>query len=142
MRVANETMRVASETTRIAGSAEQRAARRPMALPGRLTWKDARGTIRFASVITRNVSETGVFIEWSESTAIPLYRLVQFQLERDTRGCDRLPPALRSAHVLCAVFRQAAFRKSTGTPEGYGLRFLVEPAVVAHTSLEPVAATA
>ena len=54
---------------------------------------------------TRDVSETGVFIEWSESTSIPLYRLVTFQLERDARNADGLPIALRVGKVLSAVYR-------------------------------------
>jgi hypothetical protein len=105
------------------------SARRSMILPGRVTWKDARGTTRFASVVTRDVSDTGIFIEWRESTSIPLYRLVTFQLERDARHIDGLPPALRAGKVLSAVYRAGEFRKATGTPEGYGLRLLVDPIV-------------
>ena len=75
-------------------SVNPRADRRPIVLPCRVTWKDTRGTTRFASVQTRDVSETGVFIEWKESTSIPMYRLVSFQLERDARNVDGLPPAL------------------------------------------------
>jgi hypothetical protein len=105
----------------------RRSERQPLVLPGRVTWKDARGTTRFASVVTRDVSETGVFIEWSESTSIPLYRLVTFQLERDARNAHGLPMALRVGKVLSAVYRAGQFQKSTGTPEGYGLRLLVEP---------------
>jgi hypothetical protein len=101
--------------------------RRSMVLPGRVTWKDARGTTRFASVVTRNVSDTGIFIAWRESTSIPLYRLVTFQLERDARNADGLPLALRAGKVLSAVYRAGEFQKSTGTPDGYGLRLLVDP---------------
>ena len=61
------------------------AERRPIWLPARLTWKDQRGTTRFASVVTRNVSELGVFVECQSAVSIPLYRLVQFQLEREAR---------------------------------------------------------
>ena len=130
---------IASKRTSIvARSAE----RRPLALPGRVTWKDARGTLRFASVTTRDVSDTGVFIEWSESTSIPIYRLVTFQLERDARNADGLPHALRTGKVLSAVYRAGDFQKSTGTPDGYGLRMLVEPTFVARTSTERVEATA
>jgi hypothetical protein len=118
------------------------AERRPLILPGRVTWKDARGATRFASVVTRDVSETGVFIEWSEPTSIPLFRLVTFQLERDARNADGLPHALRTGKVLSAVYRAGEFQKSTGTPEGYGLRLLVEPSVASRTSAEPVEATA
>jgi hypothetical protein len=118
-----------------------RAPRRTLALPGRVTWKDARGATRFASVVTRNLSETGVFIEWSEPTSIPLYRLVNFQLEAEARNLDGVPPALRAGRVLSAVYRSGAFQKSTGTPDGYGLRLLVEPSQLAR-SAEPVEATA
>ena len=115
--------------------------RRTLALPGRVTWKDSRGTTRFASVTTRNVSETGVFIDWTEPTSIPLYRLVTFQLERDARNVEGVPLALRAGKVLSAVYRLGAFQRSRGTPEGYGLRIMVEPA---HASLrsQPVEATA
>ena len=129
---------IASKRTNlVARSAE----RRPLVLSGRVTWKDARGTMRFASVVTRDVSDTGVFIEWSESTSIPLYRLVTLQLERDARNADGLPVALRTGKVLSAVYRAGEFQKSTGTPDGYGLRLLVEPSFV-RTSTEPVEATA
>ena len=119
-----------------------RAERHTMALAGRITWKDSRGATRFAAVTTRNVSETGVFIEWSEPTSIPLYRLVSFQLEKDARNIAGIPPALRSGKVLSAVFRLGTFQKATGTPEGYGLRLLVDPAVAAHAASQPVEATA
>jgi hypothetical protein len=104
-----------------------RSPRRPIVLPGRLTWKDSRGATRFASVMTRDVSETGVFIEWSEPTSIPLYRLVTFQLELDARNLEGIPPALRAGKVLSAVYRAGSFRRSTGSPDGYGLRLLVDP---------------
>ena len=119
-----------------------RSERRSLVLQGRVTWKDSRGTTRFASVTTRDVSETGVFIEWSESTSIPLYRLVTFQLERDARNADGLPMALRIGKVLSAVYRAGKFQKSTGTPEGYGLRLLVEPSLTLQTSADHVEATA
>jgi len=44
--------------------------------------------------------------------------------------------------VLSAVYRAGDFQKSTGTPDGYGLRMLVEPSFVARTSTERVEATA
>jgi hypothetical protein len=127
-------MQALSIATKKTNVTPRRAERQPIVLPGRVTWKDARGTTRFASVVTRDVSETGVFIEWSESTSIPLYRLVTFQLERDARNADGLPVALRVGKVLSAVYRAGQFQKSTGTPEGYGLRLLVEPSA-------PMAAT-
>jgi hypothetical protein len=124
-------------------AAKKRAERTPLAMPGRITWKDSRGTTRFASVMTRDISETGVFVEWRESTAIPMYRLVSFQIERDVRSIDGIPPALRSGKVLSAVYRVGAYQRSTGTPEGYGLRLLIEPEVHHHQTVpEPVKATA
>jgi len=135
-------MQALSIAPRARKPAATRAERRTLVLPGRVTWKDARGTTRFASVTTRNVSETGVFIEWRESTSIPLFRLVTFQLERDARNCDGVPPALRAGKVLSAVYRAAAFQRSTGTPEGYGLRLLVEPSYASRMSAERVEATA
>ena len=93
---------IARKTTR---TGCDRADRVTMALPGRLTWKDSRGMMRFASVVTRDISDTGVFIEWSEPTSIPLYRLVRFQLERDARQIDGIPSQLRNGKVLSAVYR-------------------------------------
>ena len=60
-----------------------------MTLPARLTWKDQRGATRFARVLVRNVSDYGVYVECQSPVSIPLFRLVQFQLERDARdvGC-------------------------------------------------------
>lgn len=120
----------------------KRAERKSLVLPGRVTWKDSRGTTRFASVTTRDISETGVFIEWRESTSIPMYRLVSFQIERDVRNLDGIPQALRSGKVLSAVYRLGPFQRTTGTPEGYGLRLLVEPAGRTHASSEPIEASA
>jgi len=119
-----------------------RADRRPLAIPGRVTWKDARGATRFASVMTRDISDTGVFVEWMEPASIPLYRLVSFQLERDARAIDGVPTALRSGRVLSAVYRLGRFQKSTGTPEGYGLRLLIEPSLTSQAPVDRVEATA
>src|SRR5688572_9798891 len=134
-----QTLSIASKSTQVVPRISKR---RPLVLAGRVTWKDARGATRFASVVTRDVSDTGVFIEWSESTSIPLYRLVTFQLERDARTADGLPMALRVGKVLSAVYRAGEFQKSTGTPEGYGLRLLVEPSASSLPSAERVEATA
>ena len=114
-----------------------------IAVPARLTWKDASGAVRFASVITRNVSETGVFVECEAGAAIPLYRLVHLQLERSAGSNTQLPSRLRDGRVLSAVWRVGPCRKSTGTPSGYALRFLVDPQVqqvaVTRPMLEAVA---
>ncbi len=98
-----------------------------MTVPVRLTWKDASGAVRFASVVTRDVSDAGVFVECDAGAAVPLYRLVHLQVERSTKGSEHLPKRLREGRVLSAVWRVAPCRKSTGTPSGYALRFLVDP---------------
>jgi hypothetical protein len=111
--------------------------RRAISVPARLTWKDASGAVRFASVVTRDVSEAGVFVECENAAAIPLYRLVHLQVERSTSHLDLLPPRLREGRVLSAVWRVAPCRRSTGTPSGYALRFLVEPGIAAARHVEP-----
>ena len=108
--------------------AEKRAAeRRPMAVPGQIVWKDARGTTRIASVVTRDVSEHGVRVECLGGVPIPLYRLVYFQLDRGVREKTDLPAALRKSNVLAAVFRVGPSSQATGAPTDYALRLLVEP---------------
>jgi hypothetical protein len=90
-------------------------------------WKDAKGTTRMASVITKDVSEFGVRVECFQGPAIPLYRRVYFQLDKSARGRTDLPAALRGCNVLSAVFRVGEVSASTGAPTEYGLRLLVEP---------------
>lgn len=102
------------------------AERRTVTLPARLTWKDQRGATRFASVVTRDVSDIGVFVECQSSVAIPLYRLVQFQLEREVRDSDCLPNALRQGRILSAVYRVAP-ATAQGRPQGLALRLMVDP---------------
>ena len=119
--------------------------RQVMTVPARLTWKDASGAVRFASVVTRDVSDAGVFVECDAGAAIPLYRLVHLQVERSTRVAETLPMRLREGRVLSAVWRVAPCRKSTGTPSGYALRFLVDPpaaAAAARITAEPAEAMA
>ena len=109
------------------GSKVQRASeRRPLTLPARITWKDRRGATRFASVVTRNVSEHGVFVECQTAVSIPLYRLVQFQLEREVRESDPLPASLRHGRVLSVVYRVTSAEPSTGR-QGLALRLMVNP---------------
>jgi hypothetical protein len=102
--------------------------RRKVRVPGRLTWRDATGTLRFVSVVTRDVSDVDAFVECQVPASIPLYRLVHFQIERpNNRDMSDLPPALQQGKVLSAVYRVGPYRSSTGTPQGYALRLLVEP---------------
>ena len=107
--------------------AQQRSVRLQVTVPARLTWKDATGAVRFTSVTTRNVSEAGVFVEANSAASIPLFRIVHLQLERNARDIDGIPERLREGRVLSAVWRVAPCQKSTGTPAGYALRFLVDP---------------
>jgi len=107
-------------------------------VPARITWKDASGAVRFASVTTRDISEAGVFVECEAGAAIPLYRLVHLQLERSVGSNQQLPSQLREGRVLSAVWRVAPCRKSTGTPSGYALRFLVDPQVRSVTLATPL----
>jgi hypothetical protein len=99
-----------------------------MTLPARLMWKDHRGTTRFASVVTRNVSDSGVYVETTSVVSIPLYRLVQFQLEREARETDRdsLPLALRQGRTLSAVYRVSPPTPGGGR-QGFALRLMVDP---------------
>jgi hypothetical protein len=110
-----------------------------VALPARLTWKDQRGATRFASVVARNVSDTGVYVECQSSVSIPLYRLVQLQLEREVRDADALPYALRQGRVLSAVYRVNS-ANSHGRPQGLALRLMVDPKRL--TAVEQTRATA
>jgi hypothetical protein len=108
-------------------SGEQRVSERcPLAVAGRVVWKDARGTTRFNSVMIRDMSETGAYIEDVSGSAIPLYRVVTLQAER-TGNAEAMPQVLRQGKVLSVVYRVAPSRPTTGTPAGYGLRLLVEP---------------
>jgi hypothetical protein len=119
-------------------SVKRSSERLAITVPARITWKDASGAVRFASVTTRDVSEAGVFVECQAGAAIPLYRLVHLQLERSAGSNQQLPSKLREGRVLSAVWRVAPCRKSTGTPSGYALRFLVDPQVQAVTMAAPV----
>jgi hypothetical protein len=106
---------------------QQRAAERlEIAVPARLTWKDQRGTARFASVVTRNVSELGVLVESQSPLSIPLYRLVQFQVEPHVRHDKRLPASLRDGRSLSAVYRIEPPAYS-GARHALALRLMVDP---------------
>lgn len=101
--------------------------RRQLRVPGRLTWRDASGALRFVSVMTRDVSDVDAFVECQVPASIPLYRLVHFQIEQPGRDNGLLPPVLQQGKVLSAVYRVGPYRSATGTPQGYALRLLVEP---------------
>ncbi len=122
--------------TRYHRSGERRAIR----LPGRLTWRDASGALRFVSVITRDVSDVDAFVECQVPASIPLYRLVHLQVEKTARGHADLPRALQQGKILTAIYRVGPCKRATGTPEGFALRFLVEPAVARPVARPAIAA--
>jgi hypothetical protein len=101
--------------------------RRRISVPGRLTWRDNSGTLRFVSVTTRDVSELDAFVECDRPASIPLYRLVHFQVEAPARNGKDIPEALQRGKVLSAVYRVGPYQSATGTPQGYALRLMVEP---------------
>ena len=113
--------------------------RRKVSVPARLTWRDNGGTLRFVSVIMRDVSEVDAFVECQVPASIPLYRLVHFQIERPARESGDIPAALREGKVLSAVYRVGPYKTSTGTPNGYALRLLVEPKRHAMSAREALA---
>ena len=119
---------------------ERRAERRAVSLPARLTWKDQRGATRFATVVTRNVSDLGVYVECESPVTIPLFRLVQFQLERDSREADMLPGSLQHGRVLSAVYRVSP--PSNSQRQGLALRLMVDPRRNAVADVENARATA
>ena len=108
-------------------SDKRNSERRNVVVPGQIVWKDARGNTKLASVVTRDVSDHGVSVECLHGTAIPLYRLVYFQIDREARHRPDLPEALRKPNVLSAIFRVGEDNRTTGSPSEYALRLLVEP---------------
>ena len=114
--------------------------RRAVTLPARLTWKDQRGATRFATVLIRNVSDYGVYVESKSPLSIPLYRLVQFQLERDVRESEALPGSLQQGRVLGAVYRVSP--PQGAQPQGLALRLMVDPKHMVASEVEARRATA
>jgi len=117
--IRHEAIQTAVETRRI-------GARTKVRIPARLTWRDASGTLRFVSVVIRDVSPVDAYVECQVPASIPLYRLVHFQVERPPHGAD-LPSTLGDGKVLSVVYRVGPYQTSTGTPMGYAIRLLVEP---------------
>ena len=78
--------------------------------------------------MTRDVSDLGVSVACTQGPAIPLYRIVYFQVNSAARSRTDLPACLRKSTVLSAVFRVGPSSQRTGVPTEYALRLLVEPA--------------
>lgn len=126
----------------VASDNKRASERHSVKVPARLMWKDQRGTTRFVSVVTRDISDHGVYVECQSAVSIPLYRLVQFQIERDMRDASNqpLPMALRQGRILSAVYRV-----TPGTPagrQGLALRLMVDPKRSAESVTPSRAATA
>src|SRR5687768_18564514 len=122
----------ATAATPTAASAERPVRvgnRRKLSVAGRLTWRDANGTLRFASVVPRDVSDTDVFVECQGPASIPKFRLVHFQVERSAQGRSDLPSVLRAGKLLSAIYRVGPCEPATGTPKGYAIRLLTAPSV-------------
>ena len=120
-------------------SNQRNGERRAVAFPARLTWKDQRGATRFATVLIRNVSDYGVYVESKSPLSIPLYRLVQFQLERDVRESEALPGSLQQGRVLGAVYRVTP--PQGAQPQGLALRLMVDPKHMVASEVEARRAT-
>ncbi len=119
---------------------QRAAARRALTVPARLAWKDQRGVSRFASVVTRDVSDYGVFVECLSPLSIPLYRLVQFQIESAGHDACGLPEPLRQGRILSAVYRISRPNATAGY--GLALRLMVDPKRQAAASPDAARATA
>jgi hypothetical protein len=132
-------IRIDTHSNPCPASEKRTSERRALALPARLTWKDQRGTTRFASVVTRNISDHGVYVESHSFVAIPIYRLVQVQIERDAPATEGLPEALRRGRVLSAVYRVSP-PTASGKRQGFALRLMIDPK--RQVAAAPVAATA
>ena len=124
---------IATEATAVSSSILNRtkraAERRAVNLPARLTWKDARGTMRFATGVARNVSDFGVYIECQTPVNLPLYRIVHVQIERDATASNALPTALLRGRVLSAVYRISP--PSMSKRQGIALRLMIDPRTLA-----------
>ncbi len=136
--------RVAEPPYRPADS-NRAAARIDVALPARLMWKDQRGATRFATVMTRNVSEFGAYVECQTPVSLPLYRLVQFQLEKDINDGQDLPASLKQGRLTAAIYRVQP-PDARGRGQGLALRLMIEPkrhaAAPEHVAPERIRASA
>jgi len=124
----------------IVNQPKRAAERRAVTLPARLAWTDQRGVNRFATVVTRDISDCGVYVECQTPLSIPLYRIVQFQLEPTLRTTLDLPEALRRGSVLSAVYRVSPASQSARA--GLALRLIVEPKRRVRVAREAARATA
>lgn len=111
------------------------------AIPARLMWKDRHGATRFASVVTRDVSEFGALVECQSPLALSLYRLVQIQIDVDHRRAEGLPSSLKQGRALAAVYRVQP-SSERGLACTFALRLMVEPKRLVGTVASSSRATA
>lgn len=125
---------IAPRSSTVNSATERAASRQRIAVPARLTWKDSGGAVRFASVVTRDLSDGGAFVECASQAPIPLFRLVHLQIETPDAG---VTAALGASRVLAAVWRVENPKSRIGSPSGYALRFLVDPSTQADQADAP-----
>jgi hypothetical protein len=125
---------IAPRSSTLTSATERAASRQRIAVPARLTWKDSGGAVRFASVVTRDLSDGGAFVECASQAPIPLFRLVHLQIETPGAG---LTAAHGGGRVLAAVWRVENPKSRIGAPSGYALRFLVDPSIHADLAAVP-----
>ncbi|MBI3264155.1 MAG: hypothetical protein HYZ58_13545 [Acidobacteria bacterium] len=121
----------ATQTAEVNQATRERRAspRHHVALGGRISWRDRAGAVQTASVITQDVSEGGAFIEIIDRPrAIPLYRLVNLQLDPRSFDGRQLPAVLRQ-ELLTLVVRAVSIdgKSEFRVPPRYVLRLLVDP---------------
>ncbi len=116
-------MAYTQQSKAVISATQRNTSRQRVSMPARLTWKDQGGMVRFASVVTRDVSDTGVFVECGSVAPLPLFRLVHLQFEG--QGAPGGP--LASGRVLAAVWRVERDGPAAGGAAGYALRFMVDP---------------
>ncbi len=75
--------------------------------------------------MTRNVSAIGVYVECDSPVSIPLFRLVQFQLERD--ACKNERAARHPANGARAERGLPRPPPSGSQRQGLALRLMVDP---------------
>ena len=115
----------------------RQAERLATTVPARLVWKDRTGITRSAAVVTRNVSKSGVYVDCDPSLSIPLFRLVQFEIDPGVvRDSTALPSSLRHGAILSAVYRIVPPLPS-GAPQGIALRLLLDRPRVAERRPHP-----
>jgi len=81
--------------------------------------------MRFATGVARNVSDFGMYVECHTPVSIPLYRIVQVQIDREGMASGAVPAALVRGRVLSAVYRVS--QASMSQRQGFALRLMVDP---------------